>query len=172
MQEHTDYLRGMNKALFLDRDGVINHDPGDYTMSEAEFVLLPKVVEAMKLAQDRGYKIIVITNQGGIAKGLYTHEEVEKMHRKLRRSCEEAGVEITAIYYSPHHPDFGNSLTRKPARLLMERALARYLIDPAQSVMLGDRDRDVQCAEAVGVKGVLVPTNGDLLEAVQRWTTV
>jgi D-glycero-D-manno-heptose 1,7-bisphosphate phosphatase len=160
----------MNKALFLDRDGVINHDPGDYTMSEEDFIVLPEVLPALKLAHARGYKIIVVTNQGGIAKGLYSHEEVKKMHDKLRRSCEEAGVEITAFYYSPHHPDFGNSLTRKPARLLMERAIARYAIDPARSVMLGDRDRDVQCAEAVGVKGVLVPTNGNLMEAVQRWT--
>lgn len=154
------------KALFLDRDGVINHDPGDYTMSEAEFVVLPYVVEALQLAQQKGYKIIVITNQGGIAKGLYDHREVEKMHRKLRHLCQEAGVEITGIYYSPHHPDFGNSLSRKPGSLLMERALARHRIDASQSVMVGDRQRDIECAAAAGVRGILVPTNGNLLEAV------
>jgi D-glycero-D-manno-heptose 1,7-bisphosphate phosphatase len=64
------------KALFLDRDGVINHDPGDYTMSISEFIILPTVMEALKLANDKGYSIFVVTNQGGIAKGLYGHDTV------------------------------------------------------------------------------------------------
>ena len=97
---------------------------------------------------------------------MYTHEEVGRMHKYLRDTCQTAGVEITHIYYSPHHPDFGNSLTRKPASLLMERAIARYNIDAANSVMIGDRERDVQCAVGAGVRGILIPTNGDLIEYV------
>jgi D-glycero-D-manno-heptose 1,7-bisphosphate phosphatase len=159
----------MNKALFLDRDGVINHDPGDYTMALEEFIILPTVVQALAMAQSKGYKIFIITNQGGIAKGLYSIEEVHKMHRYLCQVCEEAGVEITHIYFSPHHPDFGNSLCRKPGSLLVERALARYNIDAAQSVMIGDRDRDVVCANGAGVQGVLMPTNAPLLEYVNAF---
>jgi D-glycero-D-manno-heptose 1,7-bisphosphate phosphatase len=155
------------KALFLDRDGVINHDPGDYTMTAEEFIILPTVMEALVMAQSKGYSIFVITNQGGIAKGLYTHETVAIIHETLHRTCEEHGVEIKRIFYSPHHPEFGNSLTRKPERLLMERALARYNLDPSASVMIGDRERDVQCAEQVGVKGILIPTNSPLLDAVR-----
>jgi D-glycero-D-manno-heptose 1,7-bisphosphate phosphatase len=156
-----------NKGLFLDRDGVINHDPGDYTYSLEEFVILPTVIESLRLAADKGYKIFVITNQGGIAKGLYTAETVKAIHDFFRSTCEKAGVEITHIYYSPHHPDFGNSLTRKPGSLMMERALSRYRIDPARSVMIGDRDRDMQCAEKTGVRGILIPTNSDLIEHVR-----
>jgi D-glycero-D-manno-heptose 1,7-bisphosphate phosphatase len=156
----------MNKALFLDRDGVINHDPGDYTMSLEEFVILPTVVPALKWAAERGYLIIIITNQAGIAKGLYDHNEVHKMHQKLQSACLAAGFQITHFYYSPHHPDFSQSLTRKPGSLLMERAIARYRIDPAQSVMIGDRERDIQCAAAVGVKGIQIPTNDDLITYV------
>jgi D-glycero-D-manno-heptose 1,7-bisphosphate phosphatase len=156
-----------HKALFLDRDGVINHDPGDYTMSLEEFILLPTVLEALALAQSKGYILIIITNQGGIGKGLYTHETVASIHEMLHRTCQESGVEIKRIFYSPHHPEFGNSLTRKPERLLMERALARYNIDPTQSVMVGDRERDVQCAQQVGVRGILIPTNSDLLDVVR-----
>jgi D-glycero-D-manno-heptose 1,7-bisphosphate phosphatase len=155
------------KALFLDRDGVINHDPGDYTMSAEEFIILPSVMEALVLAQSKGYSIFVITNQGGIAKGLYTHETVAIIHESLHRTCQEWGVEIKRIFYSPHHPEFGNSLTRKPERLLMERALARYNLDPSTSVMIGDRERDVQCAEQVGVRGILIPTNSPLLDVVR-----
>ncbi|MFN0032472.1 MAG: D-glycero-alpha-D-manno-heptose-1,7-bisphosphate 7-phosphatase [Flavobacteriales bacterium] len=158
-----------NKAIFFDRDGVINHDPGDYTMSLAGFHILPTVTDALKMATDAGFKVIVITNQGGIVKGLYTADEVEKMHSHLRSVCEKAGVEITRIYYSPHHPDFGNSLSRKPQPLLMQRALARYDLDPSQCVMIGDRERDVQCANAAGVRGVLMPTNAPLIDFVKSF---
>ena len=156
-----------NKALFLDRDGVINHDPGDYTTTVDEFIILPTVVEAMAIAQARGYLIVVITNQGGIAKGMYTHETVAEIHAKLLHTCQESGVEIKRIFYSPHHPEFGNSLTRKPERLLLERALALYDIDPAKSVMVGDRERDIQSAEQVGVRGILIPMNSDLIDVVR-----
>ena len=156
-----------HKALFLDRDGVINHDPGDYTVSLEEFIILPTVIEALQLARKKGYLIFVITNQGGVAKGLYTHETVHEIHDFLLRTCQEAGVEINRIFYSPHHPEFGNSLTRKPERLLMERAIARYRINPTLSVMIGDRERDIQCAAQVGVKGILIPANSALINAVE-----
>lgn len=155
-----------NKALFLDRDGVINHDPGDYTYSLEEFHILPTVIEALKAARDKGYLLIVITNQGGIAKGLYTEETVRRIHDYFCRTCSDAGVEITAIYFSPHHPDFGNSLSRKPGSLMIERALARYRCDPSRSVMIGDRERDMECARGASVRGRLMRVNGDLLEMV------
>ncbi|MBX7052679.1 MAG: HAD family hydrolase [Flavobacteriales bacterium] len=158
----------MAKGLFLDRDGVINHDPGDYTYSLEEFVILPTVIDALKLAQDMGYKIILITNQGGIAKGLYTEDEVKRIHRHFIAVCQKADVEITHIYYSPHHPDFGNSLSRKPERLMVERGLARFRLNPEQSVMIGDKERDIRCAKDAGVKGILMKTNGDLLEVIRN----
>jgi D-glycero-D-manno-heptose 1,7-bisphosphate phosphatase len=98
---------------------------------------------------------------------LYTHETVHEIHDFLHRTCQEANVEIKHIFYSPHHPEFGNSLSRKPERLLLERAIARYDIDPLQSVMIGDRDRDIQCAAQVGVRGILIPTNADLIDSVR-----
>jgi len=158
----------MAKGLFLDRDGVINHDPGDYTYSLEEFVILPNVIEGLQLARDKGYKIILITNQGGIAKGLYSEDEVKRIHRYFCEVCQKSGVEITHIYYSPHHPDFGNSLTRKPERLMVERGLARFKLDASQSWMIGDKERDIKCAEDAGVKGILMETNGDLLQVIRN----
>jgi D-glycero-D-manno-heptose 1,7-bisphosphate phosphatase len=152
-----------NKALFLDRDGVINHDPGDYTYSLAEFHILPTVMDALKIAQEKNYKIILITNQGGIAKSLYSHETVAEIHDFFKNECRKNGVEITDIFYSPHHPEFGNSLTRKPKSLMMERAVHRYKIDTTNSIMIGDKERDITCAAQVGVKGILIPTNADLI---------
>ncbi len=155
-----------NKALFLDRDGVINHDPGDYTHSLKEFHILPTVIEALQIATQRGYKIILITNQGGIAKGLYSHADVAEIHAYFRGECQKHNVVIDGIFYSPHHPDFGNSLTRKPKSLMMERAIHRFKVDTNLSVMIGDKQRDLDCAEKVGVRGILIPTNADLKDFV------
>ena len=158
----------MSKALFLDRDGVINHDPGDYTYSLSEFHILPTVMEALQLVQSVGFKIILITNQGGVAKGLYTQETVEEIHAFFKSECQKNNVEITAIYYSIDHPEVGNSISRKPHGLMVERALQRFQLDASQCVMIGDRDRDVACAEAAGVRGIKMEVNGPLLEYVKR----
>ncbi len=155
---------GTNKAVFLDRDGIINHDPGDYTRHVSEFVILPTVLTALKKLHDAGYLLIVITNQGGIAKGEYTAADVDEIHAYFTASCRKADITITAIYYSPHHEQFGKSLSRKPGSLMIERALARYRIDANQSVMVGDKDRDLQAAAGAGVRGVLIPTNAPLSE--------
>ncbi|MDZ4823308.1 MAG: HAD family hydrolase [Flavobacteriales bacterium] len=155
------------KALFLDRDGVINRDPGDYTYSVDEFIILDGVMEALKLAQAQGYLIIIITNQGGIAKNLYTEDTVRDIHRFFTKQCAKNGITLSAIYFSPHHPDYGNSLSRKPGALMLERAIARFDVDPVQSVMIGDRDRDLDAAAGAGVRGILMETNASLLEVVR-----
>ena len=150
----------MNKAIFLDRDGIINEEIGDYVKRFEDFKLLPHLAEPLKNYQSHGFLIIVITNQGGLAKGLYNLSELNKMHYYFLNEMEKAGVTITEIYYCPHHPDFnGNCLCRKPGSLLVEKAMARFNIDPKQSYFIGDRPRDAEAGEKVGVKGILVPSN-------------
>ena len=150
----------LKKALFLDRDGVINHDPGDYTKSLSEFILLEGVIEAMKSWVDAGYEIIVITNQGGLDKGLYPRENVEAMHQYLQGKCITSGFEILDFYYCPHHTEYsGKCLCRKPGSLMIERAMHKHGIDPNQSVMFGDKQRDIDAAEKAGVRGMIVEIN-------------
>ncbi len=150
----------MNKAIFLDRDGIINEEIGDYVKRFEDFKLLPHLAETLKNYQSQGFLIIVITNQGGLAKGLYTVNELNKMHQYFLNEMEKAGVTITEIYFCPHHPDFnGNCLCRKPGSLLVEKAMARFNIDPKASYFIGDRPRDAEAGEKVGVKGILVPSN-------------
>jgi D-glycero-D-manno-heptose 1,7-bisphosphate phosphatase len=150
----------MNKAIFLDRDGIINEEIGDYVKRFEDFKLLPHLAETLKNYQSQGFLIIVITNQGGLAKGLYTVTELNKMHQYFLNEMEKVGVTITEIYYCPHHPDFnGNCLCRKPGSLLVEKAMARFNIDPKASYFIGDRPRDAEAGEKVGVKGILVPSN-------------
>ena len=150
-------------AILLDRDGVINHDPGDYTTCLAEFHVLPTVLDTLRAWKAAGFKLILITNQGGIAKGRYGHVEVNEIHAHLRSVCEEAGAPLDDIFYSPHHPDFGQSLSRKPGSLMVERALARHGLDPDKCWMFGDKARDIDCALGAGVKhGVLIEPNAPL----------
>ncbi len=147
------------KALFLDRDGVINHDPGDYTKSLQEFTILPLVFDRLKHWQDLGYLLIIITNQGGIAKKLYTETTLLEIHLHFVNECASNGIKITEIYYCPHHPVTGKCLCRKPESILIEKAVARFNIDPSLSFFIGDKDRDVVCGTSAGVTSILIPIN-------------
>lgn len=156
----------MRKAVFLDRDGVLNRERGMHTWTLEDFEVLPGVPEALKRLQDAGHALVVITNQSGIGLGLYGHAEVATLHRYLHAMLAEHGVRLTAILYCPHHPSKGRCLCRKPGSLLLEKAIARYGLDAARSVMIGDRDRDVEAATAAGVRGILVEANAPLLPVV------
>ena len=159
----------MNRAVFLDRDGVINHDPGDYTKSLEEFIILPDVLEAFQLIKENNYRIILVTNQGGVAKGLYPLENVYEIHNYLRVEALKVGVEIDEIYFAPYHDDYGKSLSRKPGSLMVERGLAKFQLNPAECVLVGDKARDVESGEKVGVPGIQIDVNGSMLEAMKKY---
>ena len=124
-------------------------------------------MKALQLAVSKGFELVVVTNQAGISRGLYTKEEVDRIHDFFQSECKKNNVEILEFFYSIHHPDICNSLSRKPAGLWVERACAKYKFDKDASVMIGDRDRDVLCANAAGVRGIQMTQNGDLLEYVK-----
>ncbi|MDX5420810.1 MAG: HAD family hydrolase [Hymenobacteraceae bacterium] len=147
------------KCVFLDRDGVLNRERGDYTYTLEDFEVIPRVPEALALLKKNGFLLVVVTNQGGIAKGMYRKEDVMACHTKLQDCCESL---IDAIYYAPSHPNYSESLSRKPDSLMLERAMAKYNLDPEQSWLVGDSKRDLEAAAKVGVRAVLV---GDKYEA-------
>jgi D-glycero-D-manno-heptose 1,7-bisphosphate phosphatase len=151
----------MNKAVFLDRDGVINVEVSDYIMRLEDFVIHPYAIHHICTLHTNGYKVIVVTNQGGIAKGLYTEEVMNRMHQRLIAEVEQAGGHIDEIYYCPHHPVTGKCLCRKPESLMVEKGLAKYGIDPLQSVFVGDKPRDIEAAVGAGVRGILIGENED-----------
>ncbi|MSQ78301.1 MAG: HAD family hydrolase [Flavobacteriaceae bacterium] len=150
----------MNKILFLDRDGVINQEIGNYITHPDAFELNPAIAPIISKAKELGYKVIVVTNQGGIGKGLYTHEILHTIHQKMIDGLGALDVSVDDIYYCPHHPDHdGHCLCRKPGSLMLEKVIAKYHADAAQSIMIGDTPRDMEAAAAVGVRGVLVEAN-------------
>jgi D-glycero-D-manno-heptose 1,7-bisphosphate phosphatase len=159
----------MNKAVFLDRDGVINRKgSGYYVFREEEFLFNRGVTDAMKYFISKGYLLIIITNQGGIARGIYTISQLEKLHESMKRQLKAFDIEITDIYYCPHHPDVSKCRCRKPGTLLLEQATEKYKIDPKTSFMIGDSDIDIRAAEKMRIKGILIPTNGNMMELVVK----
>jgi D-glycero-D-manno-heptose 1,7-bisphosphate phosphatase len=152
----------MTKAIFLDRDGVLNRETGKYICSEEELEMLPGVGEALSEWQAKGYRLFIVTNQAGISKGLYSHDALRRIHARLQDHLSGYGVRIQEIYYSPYHPDYCNSLSRKPGSLLLEKAMAKYGISAADSYMIGDRERDMEAAAGAGIKGILIESNQDL----------
>jgi D-glycero-D-manno-heptose 1,7-bisphosphate phosphatase len=157
-----------NKAVFLDRDGVLNKELGDYVTRVEDFVVLDNF-ETLKKLQDRGYLLIVATNQGGLAKGWYTENELGKMHAHLRSLYKEHGVEFTDIFYCPHHPDFtGDCDCRKPKPGLLLQGIEKYNIDPSQSYFIGDRERDVEAGTAAGVKGILINSDQPISDVLGK----
>ncbi len=137
-----------NAAVFLDRDGVLNEDDPQYTYRLGKFRILPGVPEALYTLRQAGFRLIVVTNQSGIAQKIYSEREMKLCHIKLQQACDHV---IDAFYFSPYHPSVTASLARKPGTLMFEKAMARFSIDAGKSWMVGDRGRDMIPARALGI---------------------
>jgi D-glycero-D-manno-heptose 1,7-bisphosphate phosphatase len=142
-----------NKAVFLDRDGVLNEEIGTYVWQPEKFIIISGVPESLARLKAAGYLLIVVTNQAGIAKRLYTATEVRACHAKLQTACSNA---LDALYFSDAHPSVSESILRKPNSGMLEKAVARFNLDAAQCWIVGDRLRDMEAGAAVGVRGILV----------------
>ncbi|TKC10171.1 HAD family hydrolase [Pedobacter polaris] len=146
-----------NKAIFLDRDGVLNHEINDYICRVEDFEVLEYQIPPLKKFYDEGYLLIVITNQGGIALNRYTEQGLAEMHQILFNTYQKQGVTFKDAYHCPHHPTVNDPcLCRKPGSGMILDAIAKYDIDPTLSVMIGDKTRDVEAANGAGVKGILI----------------
>ncbi|QHT69203.1 HAD family hydrolase [Rhodocytophaga rosea] len=148
----------VNKCVFLDRDGVLNEEINDYVYSLDKLIIPKGMPEAIAMLKQAGYLLVVVTNQAGIAKGLYRKQEVQACHQKIQEAC---GHLIDALYYCPYHPKFDSeSLLRKPGSLMLEKAAARFNIDITLSWMVGDRQRDIEAGQKVGAGTVFIEGAG------------
>ncbi len=143
----------MNPCIFMDRDGVLNEERGEYTFRPEDFRIPEDVPRALHLLKQRGYRLIVITNQSGISRKVYTRKDMDICNTIL---YEKTGYIIDEFYYSPYHPDVTESLSRKPGTLLFERAIAKYKINVTKSWMIGDGERDMIPARKMGIKTLFI----------------
>ena len=145
-----------NKAVFLDRDGTIAKDVR-YCRRVEDFEILPTVPEAIRLLKENSFRVIVVTNQSGIARGYFTEEVLARIHNKMRDELARYDAWVDAIYYCPHHPDDGCDC-RKPKTALFHKAAEEHNIDLQSSYVVGDMQMDIDAGKTLGCKTVLVTT--------------
>lgn len=152
-QETLKALAPIQKAAFFDRDGTINVDV-HYLHRPEDLVFIDGMPEFMKKWNDWGYKVIVVTNQAGIARGYYSEEDMRALHRYMNERLAEYGAHVDAFYHCPHHPDFtGPCHCRKPEPGMIEAAIREFDLDPAQCVLFGDKPWDVEAGKQCRIMG-------------------
>lgn len=152
-------------TIFLDRDGTLNPDPG-YIRSPDQLELFPGVAQALAKLVRAGARLIVVTNQSGVARGLFSIGELEAVHAKLSRLLGEAGAPLDALYVCPHHPD-DSCNCRKPNTGLVDQAVRERAVDLTRSYLIGDHVRDVELAKRVGSRSILVTTGAVLPQQIE-----
>lgn len=161
-----------NKAVFFDRDGTLNVDTHYLHLAE-DFIWTPEARQAIKYCNDKGYKVIIITNQSGVARGYYPESDITDVHVWMNQKLAAIGAHLDAIYFCPHYKE-GKVLRyvrececRKPSPKMVLDAAQDFSINLAESYFVGDSEKDMICAQRAGVKG-LHYTGGSLLKLVQE----
>jgi D-glycero-D-manno-heptose 1,7-bisphosphate phosphatase len=145
------------RAIFLDRDGVINENRADHVKSWSEFQFLPGALEAVKLLTQSEFRVFVVTNQAMINRGLAATSALEQIHREMLRAARREGAEISAVYYCPHRED-EHCLCRKPQPGMLLQASTEWNVDLSHAYMVGDALSDIRAGHAAGCRAVLVRT--------------
>jgi D-glycero-D-manno-heptose 1,7-bisphosphate phosphatase len=169
----THHLEPLRPAVFLDRDGTLNEDFG-YVHRFEDFRWLPGAKDAIRRLNAAGVYVFVVTNQSGVARGLFGEDAVMALHARMREELREVGAAIDDFRYCPHHPDAGIGAyrqvctCRKPAPGMILDLIAHWPIDKAHSVMVGDKTLDVEAGRAAGIAAALV-RSGELEGFVDRY---
>ena len=160
-----------NKAVFLDRDGVINHNREEYVLDIAEFEFIPNSIEALRLLKENGYDIHVISNQSCVARGLLPMARLDEITQHMLSEIRKHGADIDSVNYCPHHPD-EKCQCRKPNTGMLEEVAHKKGYRLQNAWFIGDRHTDMQAGNRVGCKTILIndedyvktlrPENGEL----------
>jgi len=175
-KDQTDQINQINQTnilsgvtVFLDRDGTLNPDLG-YIRSPDQFELFPGVLQALARLKQAGARLIVVTNQSGIARGVFSIGDLDAIHLKLRRLLDDAGASLDAIYFCSHHPD-DQCNCRKPNTGMIDQAVREQRVDVSRSYLIGDHVRDMELAQRIGSRGILVTTGSVAPQQVQELRT-
>lgn len=165
----------MQKLIFIDRDGVINKDPGgwtkyNYVTDWNEFFFIDGSIEALKKLKEAGYRTCLISNQGGISKGYFKQEDLDGLNKKMLIEIEKGGGRIDELYYCPHH-DKDNCECRKPKTGLIEQAIRKTDVDLRDTFIIGDSARDIEAGKRMGMKTIFVLSGKTPLSETKSWPT-
>jgi D-glycero-D-manno-heptose 1,7-bisphosphate phosphatase len=159
----------MNKAIFLDRDGVlINNEQHYYIWESSQLEFIDGVFENLHLLQQKGFQLFIVSNQGGISRGLYTKENISQLHEQLIQTFHKNQIIITDILYCPHHIDIEKCLCRKPQSLMIDKLMAKYDLNPQESTMIGDSESDMIAASMAGIHGIRIKPNQNMFPFISK----
>jgi D-glycero-D-manno-heptose 1,7-bisphosphate phosphatase len=156
-----------NKAIFLDRDGVIlNNEHHYYIWKPDQVEYVDGIFENLQFLAKMGFQFFIVSNQGGISRGFYTKTDVENLHQELADTFRKHHISITEMTFCPHHPEVEKCLCRKPESLLLEKLIAKYAISADGSYLIGDSQTDMDAARNAGVCGIKVTPNRNMVESL------
>jgi len=173
MTDHPERAGVRRPAAFLDRDGVLNVDHG-YTHRPEQLEWIDGAPEAVRLLNEAGYFVFVVTNQSGIARGYYDEETVKSFHAHMQKDLASRGARVDAFYYCPHHPEGTikalavQCRCRKPGIGMLEQAASEHSVDRESSFLIGDKDEDMAAARAFNIRGIRFNFRADSLAALVR----
>ena len=156
------------KTIFLDRDGVINEEKKDYVKNLKEFKIIDGSLQAIELLKKNNFRVVVITNQSAINRGLLSVEKLNEIHDFLKSKLLELNTTLDGIYFCPHTPN-ENCMCRKPKPGLFEQAISELDINIKDSLMIGDSQTDIDAANKIGCKSILLNKNQNLLKVVKEF---
>jgi D-glycero-D-manno-heptose 1,7-bisphosphate phosphatase len=151
------------KAIFLDRDGVLvrnNHHYYIWKIEQLKFV--DGVFDNLKLLIQYGFELFIVSNQGGISKGIYTKSDILELHKILESRLKDESIEIREIVFCPHHPEVEKCMCRKPESLMIDRLIAKYNINKKDSYFVGDSESDMVAAQKAGIQGIKIDANRNM----------
>ena len=170
----SDFPTGLRRAVFFDRDGVLNVDKG-YVYKTEDFVWRDTAIEAIKLLNDRGVLVFVATNQSGVARGFYCEDDVRRLHAHIQGELARKGARIDDFRYCPHHPDAvidayrGDCACRKPRDGMIRDLLEQWRVDPGASILFGDKPSDVEAGASAAVPSTLVDGAWPLIDLIREY---
>ena len=163
----------MNSAIFFDRDGVLNEEVG-YLHEIEKFKWINGAIDAIKFCNEKNFLAVVVTNQSGIARGIYTEDDTKKIHNFMQSELKKNGARIDAFYYCPHHPEGKVSAykkvcdCRKPEPGLIIRACKDFDIDVTTSILIGDGARDIEAGRRAGISKLILFEGGNLFDVIKK----
>ena len=153
----------MIKAIVFDRDGVVTkNDKHYYVWNEEQLEYVDGIFENLKLLVQHGFELYMVSNQGGISKGLYTKPDVLQLNQAIFQELKKHEIEISEVLFCPHHSEIENCLCRKPKSILIEKLMAKHKLCKKNTFFIGDSDTDMQAAEKAGIQGIRISSNQNM----------
>jgi D-glycero-D-manno-heptose 1,7-bisphosphate phosphatase len=152
------------KAIFLDRDGVIiRNDTHYYIWKLEQMSFVDGINDNLRLLTNLGFQLFIVSNQGGISKGIYHSKDIQQLHQELITRFNQEGIQINDILFCRHHPDIEKCLCRKPDSLMIEKLIAKYNICREDSYFIGDTESDMRAARNAGINGIKIQANENMI---------